>query len=188
MKANWLSSFDREKKTNKIINQNLFCFSSIFQVSASGNFELQILEMSNTNSHLLSGYCCGVPLSIRNTKTTGCPQCATAFRLCLREYQQNTQQSAPGVLNGCSFGNVTSGIIGDSSFVLSDLSLTKAGSLVLPFTFRWTVSWFVIHYNHRLPFVPIISILNNSLLLILFCSFNPYKLQTYMYIVDIFQY
>lgn len=109
------------------------------QVSTSGNFELQILEISNTNSHLLSGYCCGVPLSIRSTKTTGCPQCATAFRLCLKEYQQSTVQTQPGVLNGCSFGNVTSGVIGGSSFVLSDL-VAKAGSLVLPFTFRWTVS------------------------------------------------
>lgn len=36
-----------------------------------GNFELEILEISNTNSHLLSGYCCGVPLEIRSTKTTG---------------------------------------------------------------------------------------------------------------------
>lgn len=109
------------------------------QVSTSGNFELQILEISNTNSHLLSGYCCGVPLSIRSTKTTGCPQCATAFRLCLKEYQQSAVQTQPGVLNGCSFGNVTSGVIGGSSFVLSDL-VAKAGSLVLPFTFRWTVS------------------------------------------------
>lgn len=108
-------------------------------MSTSGNFELQILEISNTNSHLLSGYCCGVPLSIRSTKTTGCPQCATAFRLCLKEYQQSTVQTQPGVLNGCSFGNVTSGVIGGSSFVLSDL-VAKAGSLVLPFTFRWTVS------------------------------------------------
>lgn len=80
-----------------------------------------------------------MPLSIRSTKTTGCPQCATAFRLCLKEYQQSTVQTQPGVLNGCSFGNVTSGVIGGSSFVLSDL-VAKAGSLVLPFTFRWTVS------------------------------------------------
>lgn len=110
------------------------------QVFASGTFELQILEISNTNNHLLSGYCCGVPLSIRSTKTTGCPQCATAFRLCLKEYQQSTTQTQSGILNGCSFGNVTSSIIGGSSFVLSDL-VGKAGSLVLPFTFRWTVSF-----------------------------------------------
>lgn len=126
----------------------------------SGNFELQILEISNTNSHLLSGYCCGVPLSIRSTKTTGCPQCETAFRLCLREYQQSTIQAAPGVLNGCSFGNVTSAVIGGSSFVLSDLSLAKAGSLVLPFTFRWTVSVFCFFvFTHRFSTFPHFCIL-----------------------------
>lgn len=46
-------------------------FISFIQISAAGNFELEILEISNTNSHLLTGYCCGVPLEIRSTKTTG---------------------------------------------------------------------------------------------------------------------
>lgn len=85
----------------------------------------------------MSGYCCGVPMSIRGTKTTGCPPCATAFRLCLKEYQQSTVTTQPGILNGCSFGNVSSSILGGSSFVLSN---PEAGALVLPFTFRWTVS------------------------------------------------
>lgn len=125
------------------INTNTHFIVLPLQVSAGGNFELQILEISNTNSHILSGYCCGVPLNIRSTRTTGCPQCATAFRLCLKEYQQNTVQTQPGILNGCSFGNVTSGVIGGSSFVLSDL-VVKSGSLVLPFTFRWTVSFIFI--------------------------------------------
>lgn len=134
----YLSRLPIFHQTNRAFQLFLFSFTQM-QVSTSGNFELQILEISNTNSHLLSGYCCGVPLSIRSTKTTGCPQCATAFRLCLKEYQQSAVQTQPGVLNGCSFGNVTSGVIGGSSFVLSDL-VAKAGSLVLPFTFRWTVS------------------------------------------------
>lgn len=51
-------------------NNNNFLFL-FFQIIAIGNFELQILEISNTNSHILSGYCCGVPLEIRHTKTTG---------------------------------------------------------------------------------------------------------------------
>ncbi len=115
----------------------------IFQVCASGNFELQILEISNTNSHLLSGYCCGVPLSMRSTKTTGCPPCSTAFRLCLKEYQSTTP-NPPGILSGCSFGNSSSKVIGGSSFVLTD---PEVGSMVLPFTFRWTVSLFLFFYN-----------------------------------------
>lgn len=106
-------------------------------LSPIGNFELQILEISNTNSHLLSGYCCGVSSELRSTRTTECPPCATAFRLCLKEYQQTTSVSTPGVLSGCSFGNVSSAVTGGSSFVLTD---PEAGSLVLPFSFRWTVS------------------------------------------------
>lgn len=122
---------------------NLLIF--VFQVSASGNFELQILEISNTNSHLLSGYCCGVPLTMRSTKTTGCPPCSTAFRLCLKEYQSTTP-SQPGILSGCSFGNSSSKVIGGSSFVLTD---PEVGSMVLPFTFRWTVS----HYSNLTQYV-----------------------------------
>lgn len=38
---------------------------------AAGNFELQILEISNTNNHLLTGYCCGVELEARKTQTKG---------------------------------------------------------------------------------------------------------------------
>lgn len=124
-------------------------FSVYFQVTSSGNFELQILEISNTNSHLLSGYCCGVPSDVRSTRTTGCPPCATSFRLCLKEYQQTASGSLPGVLSGCSFGNASSDVIGASSFVLTD---PEAGSLVLPFSFRWTVSrlfsFYVIYSYH----------------------------------------
>ncbi|XP_049304879.1 protein serrate [Bactrocera dorsalis] len=106
-------------------------------ISAAGNFELEILEISNTNSHLLTGYCCGVPLEIRSTKTTGCPPCSTAFRLCLKEYQS----SPPSITTGCSFGNKTTGILGGSSFVLSEPGMS---AIVLPFTFRWTKSFTLI--------------------------------------------
>ncbi|XP_023297032.2 protein serrate-like [Lucilia cuprina] len=108
----------------------------VTKISAAGNFELEILEISNTNSHLLSGYCCGVPLEIRSTKTTGCPPCSTAFRLCLKEYSA-VEQGTPSISTGCSFGNTTTTILGGSSFVLSD---PGRGAMVLPFTFRWTVS------------------------------------------------
>ncbi|XP_065372234.1 protein serrate [Calliphora vicina] len=110
------------------------------KISAAGNFELEILEISNTNSHLLSGYCCGVPLEIRSTKTTGCPPCSTAFRLCLKEYSA-IEQGTPSITTGCSFGNTTTTILGGSSFVLSD---PVRGAMVLPFTFRWTKSFTLI--------------------------------------------
>lgn len=38
---------------------------------ASGNFELQILEISNPKSSLLSETCCGLPYQLRDTKITG---------------------------------------------------------------------------------------------------------------------
>jgi jagged-1 len=113
-------------------------FFSPFQILAAGYFELQILEISNTNSHLLTGYCCGLPMERRSTQTTGCPPCETSFRLCLKEYQQGTAQ--PGELSGlvgCAFGNASTLVLGSSSFVLSE---PEVGALVLPFTFRWTVS------------------------------------------------
>ncbi|KAL7730301.1 hypothetical protein ACLKA6_016552 [Drosophila palustris] len=111
----------------------------VHKISAAGNFELEILEISNTNSHLLSGYCCGVPTELRATKTTGCSPCTTAFRLCLKEYQ-TTEQGA-SISTGCSFGNATTKILGGSSFVLSDPGV---GAIVLPFTFRWTKSFTLI--------------------------------------------
>ncbi|KAH8257786.1 hypothetical protein KR038_001281 [Drosophila bunnanda] len=111
----------------------------VHKVSAAGNFELEILEISNTNSHLLSGYCCGMPSELRATKTMGCSPCTTAFRLCLKEYQ-TTEQGA-SISTGCSFGNSTTKILGGSSFVLSDPGV---GAIVLPFTFRWTKSFTLI--------------------------------------------
>ncbi|XP_064548318.1 protein serrate [Drosophila montana] len=111
----------------------------VHKISAAGNFELEILEISNTNSHLLSGYCCGVPTELRATKTTGCSPCTTAFRLCLKEYQ--TTEQGVSISTGCSFGNSTTKILGGSSFVLSDPGV---GAIVLPFTFRWTKSFTLI--------------------------------------------
>uniref|UniRef100_A0A6P4ERX3 Delta-like protein n=1 Tax=Drosophila rhopaloa TaxID=1041015 RepID=A0A6P4ERX3_DRORH len=111
----------------------------VHKISAAGNFELEILEISNTNSHLLNGYCCGMPAELRATKTIGCSPCTTAFRLCLKEYQ-TTEQGA-SISTGCSFGNATTKILGGSSFVLSDPGV---GAIVLPFTFRWTKSFTLI--------------------------------------------
>ncbi|XP_058839197.1 uncharacterized protein LOC131694732 [Topomyia yanbarensis] len=67
-------------------------------VSSSGFFEMQILEIANTNSHLLSGYCCGLPADKQQTQTTGCPACSTAFSLCLKEYQGTTSSAQQQLL------------------------------------------------------------------------------------------
>ncbi|XP_055623547.1 protein serrate [Toxorhynchites rutilus septentrionalis] len=139
----------------------------ISMVSSSGFFEMQILEIANTNSHLLSGYCCGLPPEKQRTQTTGCPACATAFSLCLKEYQGTTSSSSaqlqqqlkngghqqqahqrgetlepqPSAMYGCAFGNASTPVLGGSSFVLSD---SEVGRVTLPFTFRWTKSFTLI--------------------------------------------
>ncbi|XP_055679590.1 protein serrate [Lutzomyia longipalpis] len=112
----------------------------VVQVSSTGKFELQILEISNKNSQLLTGYCCGIPMEIRASRLNGCPPCATAFRLCLKEYQSSLT-TVKGLLNGCSFGNASTPVLGGSSFVLTDPQIS---SIVLPFSFRWTKSFTLI--------------------------------------------
>lgn len=114
-----------------------------------GFFELQVLEIANYRSELQSGACCGgsgagdeasvgtlvsgATAAPPGTGTAKCPgQCATFFRVCLKEYQNNITSGGP-----CSFGNTSSQVLGPSSFTLAD---PDRGKLVLPFTFRWTVS------------------------------------------------
>lgn len=55
-----------------VYNYNVYSSCSSPQtVLASGNFELQILEISNSKNLLLSGTCCGLPYQLRETVTTG---------------------------------------------------------------------------------------------------------------------
>jgi len=111
---------------------------------------------------------------------SGAPQCNTLFQVCLREYQSQAvaaggrtaggdddasptnhhhyhhHQSNSHHLHHCSFGNVTSPVLGGNSFTLGgDASGTASdssssadngnrgaagGNLALPFSFSWTVS------------------------------------------------
>ncbi|EEC10839.1 jag2 protein, putative [Ixodes scapularis] len=77
-------------------------------VRGSGFFELQVLGIDNPGRELLDGGCCGGV-----ARTSGrCPgQCNTIFRLCLKEYQASVDLAGP-----CTFGNLTSPLIGGSSF------------------------------------------------------------------------
>lgn len=104
----------------------------LFQYThASGIFELQVLEMANPRGELSNGECCGG--SARSPVTNRCTvACQTFFRLCLKEYQSNVSSTG-----SCSFGNTSSQVLGRDSFTLAD---PDKGKLVLPFTFRWTVS------------------------------------------------
>lgn len=113
-----------------LIHHVLFVFQT---VGGSGFFELQILEIANYRGELISGACCGqVP---RAEGAHPCiVQCSTFFRLCLKEYQSNVTSTG-----SCSFGNTSSPVLGGNAFTLTDPDRAN-GKLVLPFTFRWTVS------------------------------------------------
>ncbi|XP_053686299.1 protein serrate [Sabethes cyaneus] len=152
----------------------LFLLTTVISmVSSSGFFEMQILEIANTNSHLLSGYCCGLPADKQQTQTTGCPACATAFSLCLKEYQGTTSSAQQQLL--LKGGVQQAEVIGHmqqqrgealllepqqpsamygcafgnaSTPVLGGssfvLSDSEIGRVTLPFTFRWTKSFTLI--------------------------------------------
>ena len=93
---------------------------------ASGFFELEIVELQNPAGRLASGEVCQGGT------------CATFFRLCLKEYQSNVTVSSP-----CTYGNTSSPVVAGNSFTLTDPQKSSA-RLVLPFTFRWTVSFFAV--------------------------------------------
>lgn len=103
--------------------------------NGKGFFELQVLEIANYRGELQSGACCGTggPNTPKPLAGGKCPgQCSTFFRVCLKEYQNNITSAGP-----CSFGNTSSQVLGGNTFTLAD---PDRGKLVLPFTFRWTVS------------------------------------------------
>lgn len=115
----------------------LFFFSSLFhlwfqKINGAGSFELKILEISNDKNHLIDGYCCGSN-DKEKSKTAGCPKCATAFRLCLKEFPGGAESF------GCPFGESTTTVLGGSSF---EPHGQRFATITVPFTFRWTVSFF----------------------------------------------
>lgn len=104
----------------------------------SGFFELQILSIQNGRGELADGNCCGNirgPAASSTRDRSACPQaCSTFFRVCLKEYQSHVTASGT-----CAFGNTSSAVLGENSFTFTDPDKANA-KLVLPFTFRWTVS------------------------------------------------
>lgn len=103
-------------------------------INGAGSFELQILEISNANNSLIDGYCCGTNEK-EKSKTANCPECSTAFRLCLKEFPSGTESV------GCPFGESSTTILGGSSFELRN---QKFATISVPFTFRWTQSFSLI--------------------------------------------
>lgn len=105
-------------------------------MSASGFFELEVVTLQNPRGRLANGQCCGgVADNGSPTSESSCQrQCATRFRLCLKEYQRNVTVSSP-----CTYGNSSSPILAGNSFTFIDPNKANA-RLVIPFSFRWPVS------------------------------------------------
>ncbi|XP_057337294.1 protein jagged-1b-like [Microplitis mediator] len=108
----------------------LFFAHLIQATTGSGYFEVQILSLTNNRGTLVDGRCCG---GGRDSGGRGgfppCSQtCTTAFWLCLKEYQSNVT-----AIGSCSFGNVSSQVLGQNTF-----TLIEPVTLQLHFTFRWT--------------------------------------------------
>lgn len=119
---------------------NIKCWLRLFQgVLGSGYFELQVLSMVNHRGELKNGDCCGGGQRERHTNMCHL-QCLTYFSVCLKEYQSNVTSTG-----ACSFGSVDSPPLGGNSFTFSDPARSQA-NLVLPFTFRWTVSHTIFLY------------------------------------------
>jgi jagged-like protein len=96
----------------------------------SGNFEIQINKFQNVRGELANGSCCD---GVSNGLGTCTNQCETFVRLCLKEYQ--TRVTTGG---SCTFGNISSRILGGNSFTYPEDSNS---TLILPFDFAWTVSF-----------------------------------------------
>ena len=115
-----------------------YVFLTVFKSSsASGYFEFQLLSMENIHGELSNGDCCG-----ERTGPTGArkclKECATMFKICLKHYQAQVTFT-----DSCTFGNVTSTILGGNSFSFA-LNTTNS-VLKIPFEFSWTVSENIYH-------------------------------------------
>ena len=96
---------------------------------ASGHFDIQLTSVRNPREELAGGQCCA---GVRTSTGTCNQPCNTYVRICLKEDQARV--TFDGM---CTFGNLTSGVLGHSSFSFQDSR--AGGSLVLPFDFAWTV-------------------------------------------------
>ncbi|CAE1314128.1 JAG1 [Acanthosepion pharaonis] len=98
---------------------------------ASGYFEIQVSEFNNSRARLADGTCC----RHEEGRSRCSLNCRTYFRVCLKEYQSEINTNGP-----CTFGNVSSDVLGGNYFVYS--SDTSKARLTLRFEFAWTVRYF----------------------------------------------
>ena len=104
--------------------------------AASGYFELQLQSLRNVRGELADGRCCDGSRRTASRDDGVCrDQCESFFRVCLKEYQ-----AVVSMEGACTFGNVSSAVLGGNSF--SYPLETTVTRLKLPFDFAWTVSVF----------------------------------------------
>lgn len=113
----------------------LLCALRAKVCGASGQFELEILSMQNVNGELQNGNCCG---GVRNPGDRKCTrdECATYFKVCLKEYQSRVTAGGP-----CSFGSGSTPVIGGNTFNLKASRGNDRNRIVLPFSFAWPRSY-----------------------------------------------
>ena len=97
----------------------------------SGYFEININTVRNLRGELSNGSCCD---GERSAGSGRCPDpCDTYVKVCLKEYQSRAMLNPR-----CTFGNLSSQVIGADSFNYN--TGDPRARLVLPFDFAWTVS------------------------------------------------
>lgn len=117
----------------------MFAWMKVVSASGGGGFfELEVLTFQNNHGRLANGRCCNDGLDNsgwQQESGLACRnQCATQFRLCLKEYQRNVTLSSP-----CTYGQSSSPVLTGNSFTLVEPNQTIA-RLVIPFSFSWPVS------------------------------------------------
>lgn len=89
------------------------------RAAGSGIFQLRLQEFANERGMLANGRPCE-------------PGCRTFFRICLKHYQATFSEGP------CTFGNVSTSVLGTNSFVIRDKnSGSGRNPLQLPFNFTW---------------------------------------------------
>lgn len=89
------------------------------RAAGSGIFQLRLQEFVNQRGMLANGQSCE-------------PGCRTFFRICLKHFQATFSEGP------CTFGNVSTPVLGTNSFVVRDKnSGSGRNPLQLPFNFTW---------------------------------------------------
>ncbi|XP_074656942.1 protein jagged-2-like [Tubulanus polymorphus] len=115
-------------------------FSFVLSARPSGFFELRVVSVQNLRSELKNGSCCD-DRERRNAAGVCIDPCETVFRLCLKEYQTKIGNSASKM---CSFGNISSQVMGANTFSFSEDYSGSDNLLVVPIEFAWTKAFTLI--------------------------------------------